>query len=251
MLKFDKGSEIWNQNLRRLPLGGTCNTRDLGGYPCAGGITRWHVFLRADCPHALTAEDVASLIKYGVTLSLDLRSQPEVEYLPSMMEKAAGVCCKNISLSDRLEDADYEGDAPGTMSGLYISILEESKSEVIGAMKILAASEGAALFHCAVGKDRTGVVAMLLLGIAGVEFADIVADYSISDIYMRNTMSYVPNAPTLTDADDFRAKSKPASMWRALRHMEENYGSVENYLLRSGMNEDEIATIREKFIDKF
>ncbi len=103
------------------------------------------------------------------------------------------------------------------------------------------------VFHCAVGKDRTGVVAMLLLKLAGVQDADVVADYAATDIYMTEVYE-AQKRVFMGDIEDYMLKSHPASMRRALRHLQETYGSAEAYLLGASLAEADIARIREKFI---
>ncbi len=237
-------------NMRRLPLAGAKNARDLGGYACDGGVTRWHVFLRSDCPHTLSETDKAALRAYGVKAALDLRSDDEKSFLPSAVCDVCGFSASHVSLSDQLESADYQGDTPGSMAGLYLSILDHAAASLCRAVRILAAQDGAAIFHCAVGKDRTGVLAMLLLDAVGVDEADIVADYTLTGVYMREVLNNNAHVPTLSPADDFRAKSIPASMWRALRHLRKEYGGAGQYLLEAGVSPEELAALRKKFVDE-
>ena len=237
--------------MRRIPLQGTQNTRDLGGYPCEGGTTRWGVFLRSDSPHELTPADLRTLQQYGVRNTLDLRSPEECQAQPSALAAAGDFSCHQVSLSDQLLTADYEGDTPGSMAGLYITLLDDAMPELKLVMRILANAEGGTLFHCAVGKDRTGVVAMLLLSLAGVANADIVADYAITDIYMREVFnSFLKEMRGHPDFQEYRIHSAPKSMWRVLGHLYDVHGGPESYLLSAGLSVDEIDRLRGKFVDK-
>lgn len=242
---MDKRERITKQ-MRRLPLVGTMNTRDLGGYPCENGVTRWGVFLRSDSPHSLTPGDIDTLHRYGVTSAVDLRSDGERDVMPTTLTSGAGFKSFHVSLSDQLNTADYEGDTPGTMAGLYISLLDNSATELAQIFRILAQTQEGTLFHCAVGKDRTGVVAMLLLQLAGVEEADIVADYAVTDTYMREVFD---KRFSNIDIEDYRIRSLPDSMWRVLRHLREEYYSAERYLLEKGLSSWELSAIRNKFLE--
>lgn len=243
---MDKREHI-SKHMRRLPLVGTLNTRDLGGYPCKNGVTRWRVFLRSDSPHSMTPADTDTLLRYGVKNAVDLRSDGEKQILPSVLTPACGFRSYHISLSDQLYSADYEGDTPGSMAGLYISLLDNAGPDLLRIFRILAKAGGGTLFHCAVGKDRTGVVAMLLLGLVGVDEADIVADYVVSDIHMREVFD--KHLLANPDMENFRLKSLPKSMWRALDHLREGYGSAEGYLAGIGFSREEMAAIRGKFVE--
>lgn len=241
------GREHLSKHMRRLPLVGALNTRDLGGYPCKNGVTRWQVFLRSDSPHSMTPADTDTLMRYGVKSAVDLRSDEERDILPTVLTPACGFESFHVSLSDQLYSADYEGDTPGSMAGLYISLLDNAAPELLRVFRILAGARGGVLFHCAVGKDRTGIVAMLLLAFAGVDEADIVADYAVSDVYMREVFDrHLQANPAV---ENYRLKSLPKSMWRVLDHLRDAYGSAEKYLARIGLAPDELAALREKFIE--
>ncbi len=235
-------------SLRRLPLEGTQNTRELGGYPCPGGSTRWGVYLRSDNPGALTPADIAYLQAYGLTDAVDLRHPRECAEQPSALALCGGFAAVNLPLIEHLRDISFEGDVPGSMAGLYIALLDEAAPRLAGVLRVLARAKGGALFHCAVGKDRTGVVAMLLLKLAGVANADVVADYAATDIYMTEVFEAQKRVFT-SEIEEYVLKSHPTSMHRTLRHLKETYGTAEDYLLGAGLAAGDIARIREKFVE--
>ncbi|MFV0414165.1 MAG: tyrosine-protein phosphatase [Oscillospiraceae bacterium] len=234
---------------RRLALQGSPNTRDLGGYPCAGGITRWGVFLRSATPGFLTGQDIETLRAYGVTTAVDLRSNEEKTREPSQLLNRPGFTVYGVPLLDQMNSSYFEGDLPGSMSGLYISLLENNSHDLVQIFEHLAGAAGACLFNCTAGKDRTGVVAMLLLHLAGVPNADIEADYTVTEVYMREV--FVQRTGTLADQEipDYIFRSLPESMRRVLRHLEENYGSAEAYLIKAGLAGETIARLRKKLIE--
>lgn len=236
-----------SQGLRRLPLEGVRNTRDLGGYPCAGGATRWGVFLRSDVPRQLTPGDIEYLKAYGLTSVVDLRRDDERQVHPSLLANSEGIEVRNLSVNESF-NLDFEGDLPGSMAGLYISMLDRSAPAFVQVMQALADARGTALFHCAVGKDRTGVVAMFLLALAGVAEPDIVADYAVTDIYMRQIFDLQVRALQDEGVPDHVLRSIPASMERTLLHLNETYDGAERYLLDAGLAPQSIAAIREKFV---
>lgn len=233
---------------RRLPLEGTMNTRDLGGYPCDGGVTRWGTFLRSDSPHGLTDQDVDFLIAYGVANSIDLRSAEEQQRKPSILAQSSGFVTHHVSLSDRMPEGGYEGDIPGSMAGLYISMLDDHKDALVRVIQILATSQNGLFFHCAAGKDRTGVVSMLLLKLVGVDDADVIADYSITDIYMREILDKNLESYKKRNIPEYVILSLPDSMRRVLQHLHNHYGSAGEYLLAAGLLPQELERLRTKFI---
>lgn len=233
--------------VRRLPLQGAPNTRDLGGYPCDSGFTRWGQFLRSAGLAALTEQDIAELRDFGLTTVVDLRSAYECQSMPSKLEGHADFEVFNVPLLDQMNSSGFEGDLPGSMSGLYISLLDKNQAEMVEIFTRLANAKGAALFHCTAGKDRTGVVAMLLLNLAGVQDSDIIADYSVTEIYMRNVFSSQLEGHT-EEIPEYVFRSIPQSMVRVLQHLKETFGNAEQFLQTAGLAQEKIDILKEKMM---
>lgn len=232
--------------LRRLPLAGAHNTRELGGYPCHGGTTtNWRVFLRSDSTFGMTEADISYLQAYGITTAIDLRGDAERASHPSSLENRTGFTAHHVCLSDQMHATNFEGDLPGSMSGLYISLLDDSAAALSQVFSHLAEAQGGSLFHCSVGKDRTGVVALLLLKLAGVADIDVVADYSMSEIYMQDI--FVDYAKR-DDIPPHVLRSKPQSAQRVLQHLAETYGTAEEYMLHAGVSPAHIQALRRKLV---
>ena len=148
---------------RRLPLRGTDNTRDLGGYPVPGGYTAWGRTFRSDAPVNLSAEDVELLRALGVTTHIDLRTREEVERRPSAVANLPGFTYHHVDLCACMQMM------PDTEEGVAISYFEMTQQvePMARIFRAIAKTQGGLLFHCAAGKDRTGVVAAILLMLAG------------------------------------------------------------------------------------
>ncbi len=235
-------------HLRRLPLCGTSNTRELGGYPCCGGHTEWGVFLRSDLPENLSEGDVSLLREYGVRSVLDLRRHSERTAQPCALCGTEGFMLHELSINDNIDSIDFEGDVKGSMSGLYIFLLEHSGAAIADIFKFFAQEDGGILFHCAAGKDRTGVIAMLLLKLAGVSDEDVTADYAITDIYKNEPLNTTHNTFTGAPMQEYVLRSKPESMRRTLRHLQEKYGDAESYLLQAGADAQALWEIKRRFV---
>lgn len=173
-------------NWQRLPLTGADNVRDLGGYPVGLRQTKWHAFLRAGKLENVTDEDCEFLHRYGVRMVIDLRSKTEVEAAPDR------VCTENdiAYIHTELGSEDLADPAKITMlekkckdgtfnaEDFYLPMLENTQALRTVFRTIAQAPDDACiLIHCSAGKDRTGVISMLLLMLAGVSREDCVADY--------------------------------------------------------------------------
>lgn len=236
------------ERTRRLPLQGTCNTRDLGGWNASHGNTKWGAFLRSDAPDALTQKDIEALLAYGLTDSIDLRSAKEAAEKPSVLAKTAGVQAHTVPMLDNIMSATDTEEMPKTLGELYISMIDEGAEDFAKVFRIFANAKGGVLFHCAVGKDRTGMVAMLLMKLAGVSDADILADYAISEIYLRKLLAEPMRQMEEMGMDPALLGSRVENMQLALDHLQNTRGSAENLLLAGGLTTQELEAVRKKLL---
>ncbi len=237
-------------HVRRLPLEGLYNARDLGGYAAAGGVTRFGVYVRCEAPCGLPEATVRALRDYGIRTAVDLRSLEETETRPSDL-RAAMEC---LSCPQDGDDETFRSSRHVDWQAVYIRRCEDSRPWVRRALELAARREGGVLFHCTTGKDRTGLIACFLLAIAGVSPADIVADYCVSEVYLQpvfeamrsGALTLRPGGPPAYDPSVFH--TPPSAMAGLLAYLETRYGSVPGYLLDAGVPAEVLAAIREKFV---
>ena len=230
-------------NTRHIRLQGAFNVRDLGGYRTApGGETPWRTFLRADALHEITAADMATLLELGLSAVIDLRSAAEIERQPSRFAAHDSVSYSQISLFDGLApvDAFMAGAGGLSLSARYIDAMERCRPALVKVVHAIAdAPDGLVLFNCTAGKDRTGIVAALLLSLAGVERDDIAADYALTATIARPLMDRLKlQAMTrgLDEATSGRLLSSEAeAMHQLLAHIDGRYGGFRTYLEESGL----------------
>jgi protein-tyrosine phosphatase len=237
---------------RRLPLDGLLNARDLGGYPTENGETRWGVFLRADLPVRLTPGDLAFLRRFGLTTDIDLRGDEERQRKLDVLAEEDWLQYRQISL--RHGPAAEAGRPYAFQEGFswgaqYVVLADTQKGWIRCVLEALAAAPGPALFHCSLGKDRTGIVAAILLGLCGVSDEDIVADYTVSSCYLepiyRDMLKNVPEGYIKTlDAPHFSAS--PENMKMLLRHINREYGGIPGYIRACGTEADAVRRLIER-----
>lgn len=246
---------------RHLKLQRVYNTRDLGGYSNEdGGTTRFGVFLRSDAPCELPEEDVQALLDYGVTASMDLRSDGERASRPSSLRDSTTYYEKPLFAQAAILGAKSAHSPDDTWLERYIDMAESSQAWAVEALRIAAGNEGCLLFHCTTGKDRTGLLSCYLLSIAGVSREDIAADYCISELFLGpvyqrmiqgkmnldKTKSLPPISKEKLEAF-FRTPAE--AMLGLIDYLTEKYGSVVGYLLQAGVPEETISAIREKLVE--
>ena len=245
---------------RYLGLEGSFNTRDIGGYPIeGGGWTRWRRFLRSDGMHRLSGSDQARLMAYGVRAVIDLRTPQETVETPNVFAESSDVAYHHC---------DIIGDAPALIapdevtSGIPVARIAHSYTtwldyrqaqfaEVLG--RLAEPGFGPAVYHCAGGKDRTGIISAILLTIAGVPRDIILDDYALTSIFhFRRSIMGGASAfeePVLS-ASEYREQYCPRDgMGRTLAHLDRKYGGIEEYVRVIGLNEGQIEALREMLIE--
>lgn len=241
---------------RHVPVEGAFNVRDLGGYRTRqGGTTRWGAFLRADSLHALDTVASTRLSDTGLVAVVDLRTPEELDREPSPFASHERVRYHHVSLFGALDPIRLlEARQSGTfrMVDRYIEALDGCHVAIATVVERMAnAEDGIVLFNCTAGKDRTGIIAALLLSLAGVGEDDIVADYALTARAdgmldrLRGRLTRAGYAPATVDAI---LASEPAAMQATLDHLRERHGGAEAYLLAAGLDKDALAAVRRRLV---
>ena len=192
----------WVESTDRLvPLEGAFNFRDLGGYAGAGGrATRWGRLFRSDTLHELTPGDVDALRAMGLATIIDLRTSRELVQTGRGPLEPEPILYRHLAVVREGEgDAVVAPAPPGDdLAERYLWYLDVGRQALVDALTLLGDPASFPLvFHCAAGKDRTGVLAALVLEILGVERETIVADYVITAERMELIMGRYRADPAL------------------------------------------------------
>ena len=251
-----------------IELEGAVNVRDLGGLPATdGGTTVAGRLLRSENLQDLTPGDVARLVdEIGVSTVVDLRSTNEVtiegpaplDALASVRHAHHPVLREFLDVSDTVKAAlvteaaaaDRERYPDDPMCGHYLGYLENRPEEVVGALREIATAPGAAIVHCAAGKDRTGVVVALALTAAGVEEEAIVADYMATDERLEAIIERLSRSRMYAggvSGRPVRAHAPRAETMKAfLEQLGARYGGLGNWLAGHGFDAAEAGQLRAK-----
>ena len=174
---------LWRMN-RHLIWEGCANVRDLGGLRTRDGrVTRRGAIVRGDALDRLSARGWAALEAHGVRTVIDLRNHDELG--PDAAPRPAGLTTLHLPL-DGVEDTEFWKDWHGRPEFgtplYYRPFLERFPERTAGVITAIARAEpGGVAVHCGIGRDRTGLITILLLALAGVVEDDITADYELSE----------------------------------------------------------------------
>lgn len=240
-----------NAPARHWPLPHTHNIRDLGGYALAGGgQTPWARLLRSDDLSHLTPESHQALVTRGLQTVIDLRSPREIAVRPGPFSAVPGVRYHNISVFDGL--APLATVPPSVSMGeRYCRAADQCAAPLAQVFTTLAhAQPGLTLFHCTAGKDRTGIVAALLLAHAGVHRDEIIEDYALTGVIAAAMLERLRAHAISLGSDAAQAETLLSSaavhMARFLDHLDQNYGGASGYLAKIGLSEQDRWDLRTR-----
>jgi protein-tyrosine phosphatase len=252
-------SHIGNQ-----PPEGSFNFRDLGGWPAAdGGSVRTGLVYRCGHLDRLTHAGWQYLASLGVAGIYDLRREAEVD-VQAATATDFGITLHRVPMwgaghpAGTLYDPaiPQEGSDPVARYAKakvesYVRMTEEYAQGFGMVISGLARSSGLpAVIHCAAGKDRTGMLAALILRLLGVDETDVLADYLASregtPAWRREPYLEALRAAGGDEAEFGRVHgAHPPALVSALRHIDARWGSAEEYLIKAaGVTPDDISTLR-------
>jgi protein-tyrosine phosphatase len=255
--------------MRWIELEGAANVRDLGGLATQdGGETVGGRLLRGDNLQELSPPDVARLVgDIGLTTVVDLRSTAELASEgPAPLDAVAAVrhahhpilpelgsatdVVADVLLARDRDEQDRSRYPADPLCGHYLGYLEDRPEQVVAALRSVAAADGAALVHCAAGKDRTGVLVALALTAAGVRQQDVVTDYAATGERINGIMERLRRSPIYAADINSRAaeqhRPRPQTMTAFLEQMRARYGGVARWLAGHGFGQDDLSLLHAK-----
>ena len=219
------------------------NCRDLGGMTTIDEkITKFGYFYRADMPTRATPEDILELKEKNITLCLDVRHLSSTVEKPSIFKDVNDLEYEiigytdenNLKIAERVNSCDFDS---SEWERIFIDVLEKERSWIKKIFDKFANNEGGIIFHCTLGRDRTGLLSMLLLMLCGVKDNEIIADYVISNIYCSD------------EAYKQKREVSPITIEKTMKYIKEKYFAIENYLFSCGISLQDMERIRRKLVD--
>jgi protein-tyrosine phosphatase len=257
---------------------GLVNLRDVGDIPTIdGGAIQPGRLLRSDNLQSLSASDIDTLLGLGLTDVIDLRSDYEVDMEgPGPLHGHHGVTMHQYSLFREWREGIGE-DKPDVrpevlpeealpwvdltpsvqidhpVASHYLSYLTDRPDSVLAALRTIGEAQGAALVHCAAGKDRTGTIVALALLVAGADRDAVISDYVAStermELIVGRLMGSDTYAENLRDRPVAANNTHPETMQAFLEHVDTEYGGVEGLLSRIGWTAEDNGRLRAKLRD--
>jgi protein-tyrosine phosphatase len=241
---------------RHVSFEAAFNCRDLGGYAAGDGrFVRWGVAYRSGSLHRLTITDLESANRIGFRTVIDLRSSAELER--SGRFRGIDVAFHHAPLfeEDSLPFKWAEPDDPEPPLGEdYVAIAENGAGALATALGVIAEGEHPVVFHCAAGKDRTGILAGLLLSALGVSDENIVEDYELTNRSLADHLSWArvndpEEAAEIAARPPWLLQSSGPVMKAFFERLRRRHGSIEGYLHGLGVTGETLDALRSRLLE--
>jgi len=240
---------------RRVQLGGLYNVRDLGGYPGLGGRrVRTGMLYRSSSLHRLVDEDAWR--EFGARCVVDLRHQRERSAFPLPAFIADDTHASLLPESWSVGEAARSGTPDDFLTSVFHSILELGRDSLREILHELASPDAyPAVFFCMAGKDRTGVLAAVVLAILGVSESDIIDDFQLSG---EEVVALVAYLRTRENFEDHPMMNQPEPLLRAprtamarfLAEVDVRYGGLSGYVRSLDVDHDTFRTLQELLLEE-
>jgi protein-tyrosine phosphatase len=239
---------------RQVQLTGARNFRDLGGYRTPLGATAWGRLYRADALSSLSSDDIAVLLRRGLTTVVDLRFEREVREHPNVFDGHASVQYHHnpvvmedpasSGIAERLRTIDFRTH--------NVAMIKDSAQTFAYLFHLLGEPTAYPLvFHCTGGRDRTGVAAALVLTAVGVSREEVIADYLLSNGYLVELMARMSDRFRQQGVDPEPVMAnlhlREAYLLPMLDCIDEEFGGIEGYLRSIGVTQAEQEVLRAQF----
>lgn len=242
---------------RVMTLEGAWNVRTFAGLQGRNGPIPATAFVRTADLSRLTAADRDALAAAGVKLDIDLRTGDEETQSPDLLANDARFDYQRISLmgTEKMDLQKMMTSFPDSLGAAYVQWLGSNQPQFREVFQRIAAQQdGAVLYHCTAGKDRTGIISGILLDLAGVPRADIVHNYALSAHYLEGQpkdsamnvqmMALIKQHPEIARKMAGMGGTAPENMEMFLDALHAQYGGAAGYLKAVGLSEDEIHALQ-------
>jgi protein-tyrosine phosphatase len=231
---------------RQIEFENIPNFRDIGGYRTREGNTvAWRRLFRSAGINRMTDRDLEKLRQeLGLMSVIDLRSDFEIKHQGTGLISGTGIKYYNVAFlsdgKDSQEDIREFNEFPN-MGEFYVHLVRQRRfgQRMVKALEVIAEAENHPMvFHCTVGKDRTGILAAVLLSVLGVPDEDIENDYCLTGPFIEALFEQLTNETKNMEEPfklpDFFWRTEPESIALLMASFRKEYGSTSDYLKAHG-----------------
>ena len=238
---------------RFIPMQGCVNFRDLGGYRTREGRTvKWRRLFRSDALQELTEGDAAyGVEELALTTIVDLRNTDEMRRDGVGPWPEMGVAYHHFPLLDERGIPPIAGhDVAERLTTTYLWAIRNSGKLIAEAVDTVASAEGrGAVFHCSAGKDRTGIVAALILEVLGVDGETAAQDYLLTNEIIDRLVERIHKMDPSSSATAESIRAQPIAFEKFQTALNSEFGGAEEYLRSHGLSGEALQSLRATLLD--
>ena len=242
--------------MTRIDLEGLCNFRDLGGYATADGrVVRRGRLYRSDALHRMTPADVDAVCLLEIATVIDLRAPDEVAHVGTGLIDDLGAQYHNLPTRPAVLTEAADDGPPASAAEHYFGYLSEGRTCFGGVVETFASPAAfPAVFFCNAGKDRTGAVAAMVLGLLGVDDETVAADYErtqevLEAIGAATSRDYPTDVKTWRNLSPDMRTARAETMLEFLELVRERVGGWREYVLSLGVDPAAIAAMQDNLVE--
>lgn len=245
--------------MQNIKLKGIKNVRDIGGIKINSKTLKNKLLIRGQSLYYASSEDIKTLVdKYKVKKVIDLRTDMEVSRKPDVEIKNIEYCHIPIFNREVPGITNHTSNQIIDFSNIYTGMFkEEYLKNISKIIKEIIYTNGCVYYHCSEGKDRTGIISMILLLILGAKKEDILQDYLYTNVvnsYKANKYYFLTLITTMNKNKASNIKSfylaKEEYLNSALDVIEKKYNGIEDFALRGlKLTQEEIENFRNKCLE--
>jgi len=243
--------------MTRVDLEGLCNFRDLGGYATADGrVVRHGRLYRSDALHRMTPNDVDAVCLLEIATVIDLRAPDEVEHVGTGLIDDLGATYHNLPTRHAVLTETADDSPPPSAAEHYFGYLSEGRTCFGGVVETLADPASVpAVFFCNAGKDRTGAVAAMVLGLLGVDDETVAADYArtaevLEAIGAATSRDYPADVTAWRKLSPDMRTARAETMLEFLKLVRERVGGWREYVRSLGIDADTITAMQDHLLSE-
>lgn len=242
---------------RHYPMKGLQNFRDIGGYRTRGGrAVKWRRIFRSDAHHPMKPEDIAfAADELKIRTIIDLRSNDELaKYGKSPLTEKQAAYHHLPFLTSAMLVNQNDPRVTGDVAKHYAHMMVGAADKIAAAVTTLADDENhPAVIHCMGGKDRTGILTAVVLGVLDVNEEEIISDYALTEVYLGDFLQRLKGTPgyekTAERFSPTMFTAKPETMERLLQWVKAKYRDMGGYLRSIGVPDETVARLRQFLLD--
>jgi protein-tyrosine phosphatase len=241
---------------RLVPFETSVIFRDVGGYATVDGYrVRSGSVFRSDTLHRLTSADLELASEIGIRTVIDLRSRAELER-SGRFGRAHEVAFHHLPVEEEIPADPASRDLAEPPPGeIYVEMATAGRAAIANILRVIAEGEHAVVFHCFAGKDRTGVIAALLLATLGVPDETIVTDYQLSERSLEPAVAWAESndpewAARMAAFPPWLLLSPAETMRAFLEILRARHGSIDAYLRDAGVEHSVTEVLRDRLLER-